>query len=287
MPLARKAAWISAAWVLVRTSTAMSPARTPRSPILAIPAQQPGDISGNQVRDQGNKLFLDQPPSSGWAETLGQGEKLEGLRAEGWGMPEIFRPWPGGNPGVADAAIAKRLGQRAVQTVQRRHHFPVGPPVGGHGIFFRLRLTGGLKVGIDIRAPEGIDGLLGIADQKESLLAASPVDGPEDAVLDRIGVLKLVDERHRKPGPDPLGQLRPCPLAALQGPIQPGEELIKGLLLPGQQTLGQFGPDIPRRPGEEERLAAVRPWPRPGQPICPKARRRDCFAPTLFSRPLA
>src|SRR5690606_18548958 len=51
-----------------------------------------------------------------------------------------------------------------------------------------------LEVGEDVRATEGVDGLLGVADQQDgavvALLPADAVDALEDAVLQRVGVLE-------------------------------------------------------------------------------------------------
>ena len=55
------------------------------------------------------------------------------------------------------------------------------------------------QVGIDIGTTKGIDGLLGVADQEQTAFGCvlfNFVDGLKDAVLHRVGVLKLVDQRH-------------------------------------------------------------------------------------------
>ena len=56
-------------------------------------------------------------------------------------------------------------------------------------------LAGGGEVGVDVGAPEGVDGLLGIADQHQG--GAALAEGhAHDVPLDRIGVLELVDQGH-------------------------------------------------------------------------------------------
>ena len=55
------------------------------------------------------------------------------------------------------------------------------------------------KIGVNVGAAKGIDRLFRVANQKQTGVGAvvfNPVDGLEDAVLHRVGVLKLVDQRH-------------------------------------------------------------------------------------------
>ena len=72
--------------------------------------------------------------------------------------------------------------------------------------------SGGLarpQIGMNVGPPEGIDGLLRVADQDQRLLRAvllHPIDTVEDAVLHRIGILEFIDHRYRKLRPDPFGQ---------------------------------------------------------------------------------
>ncbi len=65
---------------------------------------------------------------------------------------------------------------------------------------------GGGQVGVDVGAPEGVDGLLGVADEDEGGVAAAEAEA-EDVPLDRVGVLELVDQHHPvaapQPGPHP------------------------------------------------------------------------------------
>ncbi len=68
----------------------------------------------------------------------------------------------------------------------------VAPPVDCERGLGR-RLLGGIEVGEDVGAAEGVDGLLRIADEDERG-AARPEGPPHDVPLHRIGVLELVDE---------------------------------------------------------------------------------------------
>ena len=65
------------------------------------------------------------------------------------------------------------------------------------------------QVGVNIRAAEGIDGLFGVTDHKQTTVVAigfNLIKGIEDAVLKRIGVLKLVDQRYWKLTANNFGQ---------------------------------------------------------------------------------
>ena len=96
------------------------------------------------------------------------------------------------------------------------------PPIGG---------APGLQIGMDIRAAERVDRLLGIADQQQRgvlLVLRHPVDAVEDTVLQRVGILELVDQRHRKLAADHRRQ--PLAIGALQRGIQPGQHVIEAHL---------------------------------------------------------
>ena len=59
-----------------------------------------------------------------------------------------------------------------------------------------------VEVGVDVRSPEGVDRLLGIADEHER--HAAPAERPaHDPPLDGVGVLELVDEDHAVPRAQP------------------------------------------------------------------------------------
>ena len=105
------------------------------------------------------------------------------------------------------------------QGIHRGYHRGAGAEVARQGEA-RAGDLARRQIGVDIGAAEGIDGLLGITDhqQRAGRLASIAIDGivadgivvgrsiarrlridaPEDAVLDRIGVLKFVDHRHRQ-----------------------------------------------------------------------------------------
>ena len=87
-------------------------------------------------------------------------------------------------------------------------------------------LAGGGEVGIDVGAPEGVDGLLGIADQHEG--GAPLAEGhAHDVPLDRIGVLELVDQGHAVVAAQPVARGRaPCPVA--ERVAEPGEQIVVG-----------------------------------------------------------
>jgi len=79
--------------------------------------------------------------------------------------------------------------------VYRLHQCRSRAPVLLHG---ELKIGGqaasDLQIGEDVGPPEAIDSLFRVTDQKQGKRAVS-VDAVENAVLDLVGILKLVDER--------------------------------------------------------------------------------------------
>ena len=70
----------------------------------------------------------------------------------------------------------------------------------------RARGLDGLQVADDVGAAEGVDRLLGVADegQRRGPLRGLLVERrPQDVPLDGVGVLELVDQHHREPRPQP------------------------------------------------------------------------------------
>ena len=62
----------------------------------------------------------------------------------------------------------------------------------GQGVA-RRRLAIGLQIGVQVGVAKAVDGLLGIADEKQRRLGVA-VEGLEDGELERIGILEFVDE---------------------------------------------------------------------------------------------
>ena len=89
-----------------------------------------------------------------------------------------------GDPRVAQLGAAAQLLQRVDQG-------RVAAPVGGQGPAGRSR-PGGLEVGDDVAAAEGVDRLLGVTDQDQRRVAGE--GAVEHLPLHRVGVLELVDE---------------------------------------------------------------------------------------------
>ena len=94
--------------------------------------------------------------------------------------------------------------------------------------------TGGLagaQVGVDVRATEGINRLFGVADEEQARFRGvvfDAVDGFEDAVLHRVGVLELIDQRDRELLAD-QGRQSLTGLS-LQCGIEPEQHVIKAHL---------------------------------------------------------
>ncbi|MNO94252.1 hypothetical protein D3C76_858700 [compost metagenome] len=112
--------------------------------------------------------------------------------------------------------------------VDRRDHGLAGAVVGVQAVQATTRGTAGGEVGVDVGATEGIDRLLGVADHEQAgfcAVFADLVDALENAVLHRVGVLELVDQRHRELFADQAGQA----LAGLagQGVLQAQEHVVE------------------------------------------------------------
>lgn len=85
--------------------------------------------------------------------------------------------------------------------VDRLDHRVAGAIVGVQRVPATIGGLPGAQVGVNVGATEGIDRLLGVADQEQAGLLVvifQAIDAVEDPVLHRIGVLKLIDQRHRK-----------------------------------------------------------------------------------------
>ena len=97
--------------------------------------------------------------------------------------------------GVDHDALVAELGalEHGLDRVEQR---PVGAPVDAQGLRGGRGL-GGLEVGDDVATAEGVDGLLGVADQHHR--GGLGEGAPEDLPLHRVGVLELVDEHELPP----------------------------------------------------------------------------------------
>ena len=66
-------------------------------------------------------------------------------------------------------------------------------------------LTGGLHIRKYIGSPKAVDRLFRIADEKQGLVTR-PEYPVEDFILNRVGILKLIDQRRSELSPDRVGQ---------------------------------------------------------------------------------
>ena len=122
----------------------------------------------------------------------------------------------------------------------RLEHRFIGAPIGTQGALLdpRCRLDG-RDVGGHVRSAEGVDGLLGVADQHQRGCVVDSVgahrsvstrseERAEDLPLDRIGVLELVDEHGTEATAQdgPGGRTR---LFGCQGVAQSNEEVVEAL----------------------------------------------------------
>ena len=62
------------------------------------------------------------------------------------------------------------------------------------------------QIGVHVRSAKRVDRLLGVADEHERRTGVLP-HAREDFILDRVGVLELVDECRRIAGAHALGEL--------------------------------------------------------------------------------
>ena len=108
--------------------------------------------------------------------------------------------------------------------VDRRNQVRLGAPVMSQTIAV-LNLPGGAEVRKEIGAAETVDRLLGIANEKED--AALAEDGLKDGILNRVGVLKFVDEGGAIAPTQGLGQR--FSTGFLQGRPDPEQEVVVGL----------------------------------------------------------
>ncbi len=83
----------------------------------------------------------------------------------------------------------------------------------------------GLEIGMDIGPAKPIDGLLGIANHHQPrVLLLGRIEAAKNPILQRIGILKLIDHRQGKTPTQPLGQgIAP---RTRQGLIQSAQQII-------------------------------------------------------------
>ena len=98
-------------------------------------------------------------------------------------------------------------------------------------------IIGGLQIGKDVGAAKAVNRLLGIAHQKQRR-AGLGKRALENAVLQRVGVLKFVDQRHPPFGRHRLRQLAGVAVFRLQGAGNVEQQIIETAL--GIVGLGRF-----------------------------------------------
>ena len=140
------------------------------------------------------------------------------------------------------------------------HQFALRSPVGAQreAAFLRSRLRRA-EVGEDVRAAEAVDGLLGIADEKQPAIV-SREDAAKDFPLDRIGILKLINQRRLEFLPQGRGERRAA-VGIGQGIAQAREQVVEGLGFRAVLARWKFGArkadEI--KPGRRGRIARGRP----------------------------
>ncbi len=110
---------------------------------------------------------------------------------------------------------------------QGGHHGAVRSPVGNQGSALGAGTLGNrLQIGVDVRASEPVDGLLGVAHQHQGRAGPVLAEQPrEDAPLHGIGVLELVDQGHLEAASQGIDHRRRT--GALQGGPQLGQQVVE------------------------------------------------------------
>ena len=206
-PTAARASRTSPLWSWVPTRTAISPATRSRSPNFgcaasraAMSAARSLDTSDRTVR----MSILLRGPTPTWSRRTTRSRS-----GAGDGAPLNREPvWVActGRTTISRVAQLRATHQR----LEGRHQRRVAAPVVGQR---RLRSGGacGSQIGEHVTAAEGVDRLLGVADQNQRCV---PGEGqPQDVPLHRVGVLELVDqdERTSVTASDPGRPLPPVP----------------------------------------------------------------------------
>ena len=154
----------------------------------------------------------------------------------------------------------------AEQGVQRRQQGRRGALVFSQRVLGR-RLPAGMQVGVQVGMAKTVDGLLGVADQEQRRLAAA-VQGAENRKLQRVGVLKLVDQRGREACAQGLRQCRA--VGAGEPLVQIEQHVVKGLhpafALGRAQCVGAVAeqPAQQAQPGPGQLLAQAAAFVEPG-----------------------
>ncbi len=115
--------------------------------------------------------------------------------------------------------------------VYRRHHSVTGAKVGIQILVSPCGGSTGTQVSKNIRTTEGIDRLLGVADQQQCavlIVICNAINTIKNTVLQRIGILKFVDQRDRKLLTNDLRQA--LTVAALQRGVEPREHIVEAHL---------------------------------------------------------
>jgi len=89
-------------------------------------------------------------------------------------------------------------------------------------------ITTGAQISINIGTTEGVNRLFRVADQDQTLLRRifrHTVNGVENTVLQRIGILKFVDHRHRELRTDDLRQ--PRAVVTAERSVQTGQQIVE------------------------------------------------------------
>ena len=218
-PTEASASRMTVPWSFVRTSTATSPGRSGAPSTVAPEASSAATSACGVAGDPRPRLRGEHEPAAAARQPVA-GEHPQAQRGAHRcsGQPRHRvrgLHLPHDDPGITQRRPAEHRVQRAQQP-------GVAAPVPGErGV--GVGLPGGLEVADDVRAPEGVDRLLRVADQYQRHV---PGEVPQDAPLQRVRVLELVDEHDAVPGPQP--RRRPADGIG-QRVVQAGDQVVVGV----------------------------------------------------------
>ncbi len=210
--------------------------------------EQRGDVRGHVAGDQGAGLRSEDEAATAARQPVAGQHPHSQRCVDGRTREPRHRMGrlhlPHDDPRVAE----RRAPEHGVQGAQQPG---VAAPVAGErGV--GVGLPDGVEVAHDVRAAEGVDRLLGVADEDQRDV---PREVPQDAPLQRVGVLELVDEHHPVAGPQPLRRLAD---GVAERVVQAGDEVVVGVQAArplAALDLAAHG----RREGQAHRGSAARP----------------------------
>ncbi len=111
-------------------------------------------------------------------------------------------------------------------------------------------ITTRFHIGENIGAAEGVNRLFRVANQQQGRIRLATPDAAEDTILLRVGILELIDHRHRKTLTNSAGQ-RFAAVAA-QRVVKAAEHVVKAQFASTPLFAGDRFTDLHHRPGDNQ-----------------------------------